>query len=401
MIDAIPNLRHLYAAAEAARRGSISRAADSVHLSQSAVTQGLARLEQIAGARLFDRSGAGICPTEAGRRFVARIERAFRNLKGWQGDIDPGKSDPARQEPLYRRATSTQLRALVAVVEHGGFSLAARDLGRSQPSVYRSAKDLERLCGRELFRRTASTVEPTPLARLMARGASLAFAEIRQGFEEIDELNGRMQGRVAIGCLPLARTSLLPAAITELLETHPSARVKVVDGPYDELLHALLHGRVELVIGALRTPRPTNRVVQEPLFDDPLSIVVRHGHPLLGRSLPDVRELAALDWIVPREGTPARDHFNAFFAARKVAPPVRLVECSSLVTTRGLLLKSDRAALLSVRQAKLDVDSGQLATLSDPLPGTERTIGLTYRRDWQPTTVQSRFVEAVRNAARR
>lgn len=392
----MPNLRHLYAACEAARQGSISRAANSVHLSQSAVTQGIARLEKMAGERLFERTGTGIYPTEAGRRFVVRVERAFQKLKGWQGEVDPG----TEAEPLYRRATSTQLRALVAVVESGGFSLAARELGRSQPSVYRAAKDLERLCGRELFRRTANAVEATPLARLMARSASLAFAEIRQGFEEIDELHGRMQGIVAVGSLPLARTSLLPMAITRLLARHPSARVKVVDGPYDELLHTLLHGGIDLVIGALRLPRPTNQVVQEPLFDDPLSIVVRRGHPLLGARLPDVAALSRLDWIVPREGTPARDHFNAFFAERGIAPPSRLIECSSLVTTRGLLLQSDRAALLSLRQAKLDVGSGQLATLSDPLPGTERTIGLTYRKDWQPTTVQARFIGEVRRSAR-
>ena len=352
----------------------------------------------MAGERLFDRTGSGIYPTEGGRRFVARIERALQKLKALQNELDPER--PERAEPLYRRATSTQLRALVAVVENGGFSLAARELGRSQPSVYRSARDLERLCGRELFRRTANTIEPTSLARLMARCASLAFAEIRQGFEEIDELHGRTQGSVTVGCLPLARTALLPAAITALLATHPSARMKVVDGPYDELLHALLHGRIDVVIGALRIPRPTNQIAQEALFDDPLSIVVRRAHPLLARDLPGVAELAGLEWIVPREGTPARDHFNAFFAEHHVAPPERLIECSSLVTTRGLLLQSDRAALLSVRQARLDVESGQLATLSDPLPGTERTIGLTYRKDWQPTTVQSQFIEAVRSASR-
>jgi DNA-binding transcriptional LysR family regulator len=391
----IPNLRHLYAVAEAARQGSISRAADNVHLSQSAVTQGIARLEKTAGERLFDRTKSGIFPTEAGRQFVVRIERALQKLKALQNEIDPGGSS----EPLYRRTTSTQLRALIAVVENGGFTLAARELGRSQPSVYRSARDFERLCGRELFRRTGTAVEPTAIASAMARSASLAFAEIQQGFEEIDELHGRMQGCVKVGCLPLARTSLLPTSITRLLERHPSARMKVVDGPYNELLHALLHGRIDLVIGALRQPRPTNQVIQEALFDDPLSIVVRRGHPLLSRDLPDVSELAKLDWIVPREGTPARDHFTAFFAGHGIAPPTRLIECSSLVTTRGLLLQSDRAALLSVRQARLDVDSGQLATLSDPLPGTERTIGLTYRRDWQPTTVQREFIDAVRHAS--
>ena len=44
------NLRHLRAFCEAAALGSISRAAEEVHLSQPAVTQAIAKLEEIAGA---------------------------------------------------------------------------------------------------------------------------------------------------------------------------------------------------------------------------------------------------------------------------------------------------------------------------------------------------------------
>ncbi len=397
MFEDIPNLRHLHAAVEIARVGSISLAAANVHLSQSAVTQGIARLESRVGERLFDRTGAGMRATESGQRFVARVERAFQQLKSIENEIAP---EPVRVgEPLHRRVTTTQLRALIAVVAAGGFSLAARELGLSQPSVYRSARELETVCGCSLFRRRSNGVDTTSVARNVARSASLAFAEIRQGFEEVDELHGRMQSRVAVGCLPLARTKLLPDAITKFLSRHPSARVKVVDGPYDELLHALLHGNIDIMIGALRDPRPTHQVVQEPLFDDPLSIVVRRGHPLLRRRASSVAELARLHWIVPREGTPARDHFNTFFVKRGVAPPANPIECSSLVTTRGLLLQSDRAALLSHRQVGPDVEKGYLATLSDPLPGTERSIGLTLRKSWKPTTLQASFLETIRKLA--
>jgi DNA-binding transcriptional LysR family regulator len=400
-MEHMPNLRHLWAAVEIARRGSISKAAASVHLSQSAVTQGLARLEAQAGERLFDRTGAGLSLTEAGQRFVARTERALQKLRSIDDGSDRSQWAPgtvAAPEPLHRQMTSTQLRALVAVVENGGFSLAARELGISQPSVHRAARELEKLCGRPLFHRTGNGVEATPAALQLARYASLAFAEIRQGFEEVDEMHGRMQSRLAVGSLPLARTELLPEAITRLLETHPSARVTVADGSYDELLHALLNGRIDLIIGALRSPSPSRQLVQETLFDDALSIIVRRDHPLLRRDTPDAAELANLGWVVPREGTPARDHFTAYFVERAVEPPSMVIECSSLVATRGLLMKSDRAALLSVRQAKADIDSGQLAILTDPLPGTARPIGLTYRKDWQPTAVQAAFVDELRAA---
>lgn len=402
-MDTVPNLRHLWAAVEIARRGSISKAAAGVHLSQSAVTQGLARLEAQAGERLFDRTGAGLTPTEAGRRFVARAERALQKLRSIDDSsegADPMPHPVTGHGPLHRQVTSTQLRALVAVVEHGGFSLAARELGLSQPSVHRAARELEKLCRRRLFRRRGSGVEVTPAARQLARYASLAFTEIRQGFEEVDEMHGRMQSRLVVGSLPLARTELVPEAISRLLEKHPSARVKVADGSYDELLHALLSGNIDLIVGALRSPSPSRQLVQETLFDDALSIVVRRRHPLLRRSTPDAGELGRLGWIVPREGTPARDHFNAWFAARRIGLPASCIECSSLVATRGLLMKSDRAALLSMRQAKVDIDSGQLAVLTGPLPGTARPIGLTYRKDWQPTAVQAAFVDELWLASR-
>ncbi len=397
MPEDLPNLRHLYATAEIARRGSISKAARQVHLSQSAVTQGLAGLERLAGEQLFTRSGAGLSPTPAGGRFIARVERAFQRLKSIESEISPGRASGA--EPLHRRMTSTQLRALIAVVETGGFSLAARELGLSQASVYRSAKELERLCGSRFFRRTAKGVDATPVAQQLARCASLAFAEVRQGFEEVNELHGRMQSRVAVGCLPLARAQVLPDAVSRLLAAHPSVHVKIVDGPYDELLYGLLNGKLDMIIGALREPPPTSHILQAPLFEDVLSIVVRRDHPLLGGEQPDAAELARLDWVVPREGTPARSHFSAFFSQHGVEAPRRVIECSSLIAARGLLMQSDRAALLSVRQVRLDIESGQLALLCGPLPGTARPIGLTVRRDWQPTGVQSAFIEEVRRAS--
>ena len=55
-------------------------------------------------------------------------------------------------------------------------------------------------------------------------------------------------------------------------------------------------------------------------------------------------------------------------------------------------MNSNRAAILSARQVELEVASSQLAVLPYPLIGTERSIGVTTLRGWQPTEIQSRFV---------
>ena len=50
--------------------GSISKAAERVHISQSALSQSLAKLEQELGTPLFERSDKRWVPTEAGDLYL-------------------------------------------------------------------------------------------------------------------------------------------------------------------------------------------------------------------------------------------------------------------------------------------------------------------------------------------
>lgn len=394
----LPNIRHLTALLSIEECGSISSAAEKVHLSQPALTQALNKIETAAGSPLFERSAAGMAPTEAGSALLERIRRARDYLRSMDKAVS-GDSRQSGERRFHQLLTTAQLRALIAVVEQNSISLAAARLNLAQPSVQRAAREMEALSedisGQPLFIRTAQGVDATALARRLARLASLALAEIRQGFDDIGELRGQMNGRLAIGSLPLARTRLVPAAVTRLLEQYPDARVSIVDGPYEQLLNDLLHTRVDLIIGALR-PQPVREIEQEFLFDDPLSVVVRAGHPLAGKRRLSLGQLGNIDWIAPRQGTPARERFHRLFSASGLEPPRHVIECSSSVATRSLLLQSDRAALLSRRQVELELQSGLLALLPTRLAAV-RPIGLSLRKHWKPTRIQARFLAILKD----
>ena len=389
------NLRHFFALNEMARAGSLSAASEHLHMSQSALTQALRKIESSAGTLLFERTSFGITPTQAGQLLVRRSRRALDLLNRTVREIrQPEANNPEPKAP-NRHITASQLKALIAIVQTGGYSLAARQLGRAQPTVYRAARDLEASAGTQLFRRTGKGVVVSRSARLMARNAALMFVEIRQGFEEIREQQGHMRSRISVGCLPLARVELLPRVVGLLLQTYPEASVSILDSPYAEQLQALRYGQIDWIIGALRDPIPTSSIVQQHLFDEPLVIVVRTGHPMLTMATPSPTALAKLEWIAPREHTPARDLFTNFFRHNNVAAPLRIIECSSLITTRGLLQDSDRAALLSPSQVRRDIATMQLAKLGRELPNTNRPIGMTVRSDWQPTVVQAEFTRII------
>jgi len=394
-------LRRLWAALAVFETGSALKAAALSHISQSAITNAVAACESDLGVTLFERSSRGMTPTQAGAVWCPRIAAAADYLKEAEAALQHWKRRSPM--PIQKLVTETQLRALSAVIETGGFSQAARQLGVSQPSVHRAARELETLCGVPLWRREGSHVEPTNEARTLARFGDLCFSEISLAHEAVREIQGIMEGTLRIGALPLARSQWLPKALAATLKAFPDARVAIVDGPYNEQVTALRHGRIDFLLGALRKVPPDN-LTQERLFSDPLLILIRATHPLApgfdsrtDKLTPE--QLGSLSWILPRTGTPGRSNFETFMAAKGLPSPHRVIESSSLVATREILLRSDYAAILSAQQVEAEVSSGLLKVMGPPLTGSNRDIGITTRSGFLPTRLHETFLGKLRNAA--
>lgn len=396
-----PSLRQLGVFLELARGRSVSAAAAAVHLSQPAVSQILARLEATCSARLFERTGRGLELTPAGELLRLRAQRAREQIRDGLADAGHARAPERRGAAADpgRALTTAQFQALAAVAAHGGFAAAARVTGKSRPSLHRALRQLERRLGIALVETTTFGVRPTREAERFARRVRLAFAEVAQARTEIDALRGLDTGRTVIGAMPLSRSGIVPAATLEFCAQYPGHEVAILEGAYETLLDALCNGRADLLVGALRERLPVADVEQVHLFDDPLAIVVRAGHPLAARRALDARVLAAYPWIVPRAGSPLRRRFEELFRRARLAPPSAVIECNSMVAARELLLRSDRVTLLSAHQMSREIAAGLLTALPHPNGRVVRPIGLTVRRDWQPTAAQQALVEALRRQA--
>lgn len=387
---------------EVSDAGGISAAAHRIHLSQPAVTQAIAGLEARFGARLLERRPEGMFPTPEGEVLLTRVRRLFDTLAdGAARAIRLAARRDGRPVPgFHTRVTAAQLRALVTIREAGNFSLAARMLGISQPSIHRAGRDLEKLSGLRLFLPGRGGIELTPQAEAFARAVKLAEAELAQGLDELTRLRGQDATRIAVGSMPLSRTEILPAACDALLKAVEGAQIRCVDAPYGELLRALRYGDLDVLIGALRDPLPTDDVVQEPLLEDTLAVMARPGHPLAGRAGLDLEDALAYPWIAPPKETPAGSYlFRTLGIGRMDATPVRVVS-SSMVLVRAMLGRGDYLTVLSPRQAAVEVAQGLMVPLDLPLPGSARWIGLTTRAGWMPTPTQARFLDLIRDAAR-
>ncbi|HEX8757042.1 MAG TPA: LysR family transcriptional regulator [Steroidobacteraceae bacterium] len=399
----IPNLRHLSVFCTVARLGSVSAAARAAHLSQPAVTQAVGSLEEDFGSALFERTVRGMELTEAGRHCAGRVASALQRLQAAVAAAGPGAQAQGGAGGIHG-ITSRQLQALVAAIDAGGFGPAARLVGMTRATIQRAARELEQRMGVVLFETTSHGLRPTREALRLGLQVQLAMAELAQARAEVAAAVGGESGRTVIGAMPLGRSFMVPETVLRFAALRPQHRVSILDGPYENLLDALRRGRADVLVGALREQIPPD-VLQEPLFDDPLAIIVRRGHPLAkmsggGRRAPPAEALIRFAWIAPRSGSPLHRHFERLFSGARTAPPAAAIECNSLIAARALLLRSDRAMLLSEQQARHELAAGELVALPHPAGRVVRAIGLTLRRDWQPTAAQAELLDILREVAR-
>jgi LysR family transcriptional regulator, regulator for genes of the gallate degradation pathway len=398
---AVPSLRQLRAFETVARLESVSGAAREVNLSQPALTESLHALEVRLETRLFERRRSGCYTTELGAVLLPRVRRFFDYIRSALTEPAVGAPFAGRQniDGIINKLTRPQLRSLIAISENQSFQAAARWLGIAEPSLQRSAKELERELRRTLYRRTASGMTTTLLGSELARRFQLALREIEYGLEEVHAAQGIVISRLAIGNIPHSNNQMLSTAINGLLSEHPSAHVRVIDGHYEALLHDLRAGKLDFLFGVLRRPDWVPDVKEELLFSNPYVVVARKNHPLTSAKGLTLSDLSRYDWIMPGPGTPRQQAFERMFAVTPKHPRVS-IETTSMQIYRAVLASTDRLTLMSKVESELN-DDNTLAVLPVKSPHLSRVDGVATRLDWQPTSIHQQFLDLLRVQARR
>jgi LysR family transcriptional regulator, regulator for genes of the gallate degradation pathway len=179
----------------------------------------LTQLETVLAVTLLERRRNGSFPTPLGSVLLPRVARLFAHIQSALRDPVVGASLSGREttKSVENKITDTHIRSLTAIAECGSFAAAARRLNISQPSLHRSARDLERVVRRSLYQRIARGLAPTDHASELARRLKVALRELDYGIEEIRAAQGVFTSRITVGNIPHSGTHLLSTTITRFL----------------------------------------------------------------------------------------------------------------------------------------------------------------------------------------
>ncbi|WP_043834818.1 LysR family transcriptional regulator [Muricoccus aerilatus] len=281
---------------------------------------------------------------------------------------------------LDQRLKLHHLRAVEAIAVQRSLLRASATLGISQPALTRTLQDLEEITGQRLFDRLPRGVRATEAGTLLATSARRILAELRRLDEELDRLSEPGGGTVAIGTLPVAATGVLPGALTRLTAEHPGIRVRLEQGRTEELLPKLAAGEIDLIVGRLYEPAVPDGFPREPLWEEPISVLVRAGHPVL--DLPEItpEALRRYELILPTVSQRVGQEIEGLVALLDLAPTTSL-RSSSYGFIREMLHATDLIAVMPRLMMAGDLLRGTLRVVPLLAPAPPRPAGLILPQD--------------------
>ncbi len=121
-----------------------------------------------------------------------------------------------------------QIRALLATIEEGSFSAAARALGQTQPTLSRQIAALEADLGITLFERNRRATVPTGAAlELVEHVRSMGEAAQRISLTASGQ-SSAVEGRVTVTATNIMASFYLPPIIKRIREEAPGIRLEII-----------------------------------------------------------------------------------------------------------------------------------------------------------------------------
>lgn len=290
-----------------------------------------------------------------------------------------------------------QMLDLLAVVDHGGVTAAAKIMNVSQPALTRSIRQLEESLGVALLERKGRGVAPTRFGLSMAQHARTIEAELRHATRDLTDLRKAEGGHLSIGGSPIGMATLIAPALAKLQGKWPGLTVDVRNDPFQAQLDALERGDVDILIGALAgADIQREHLVEEVLFQNHLSVVVGDGHPLTRRRGLSFADLTEEAWIIARGSASIGQLVANEFRFEGVDPPVFTVETDSILCVKGLLQSGNFICANPPELFASEIERGILKVLPIKWHSGARPVGFILREHGTVTPAMAALLDALR-----
>ncbi len=272
---------------------------------------------------------------------------------------------------MYRDMDLNLLKVFLAVYRYRSITLAAEEMGMTQPGVSGLLKRLQQQLGVQLFVRSGRGIAPTHQAQELVRQIEPALTQINNALEGIETFSTARPRKFVVYTSEPMMLMLLPRIEADKslgkvsIELHPTLTSE------EQLIHSLNQQQADLAIDFANYSAPS--FFSEYLFDDDICIIARKGHPRVSGKI-SLRQFYRERHVtikMRREDAYLADYYTEeSLNERKVA-----AECDSLVSQMSMVATSDCVAATASSVARLFADKMDIQVLETPFT----SIPIRYR----------------------
>ncbi|MBY5851572.1 LysR family transcriptional regulator [Rhizobium ruizarguesonis] len=202
----------------------------------------------------------------------------------------------------FRRLDMNLILVFGVLYAQRSVTVAARELGMSQPTISAALNKMRIFFKDELFVRRAGSMQPTPFADSIADPVSRILETIRNELLQEKSFDPATTDRVfSVSMSDIGELVWLPTLLRVLRDEAPNASIRCVSLRPTELKDAMANGSLDLAVGYFPDLSEAS-FFQQKLFDHPFACIVRRDHPRIGDAISAEQFLEAEHAIVAAEG---------------------------------------------------------------------------------------------------
>ncbi len=270
-----------------------------------------------------------------------------------------------------------ELQYLVTLADLRHFGRAAEACFVSQPTLSTQIRKLEDELGVQLVERAPRQIMLTDAGAEIVERARTVLRDVEQIKEVARRTRDPEAGSIRLGVFPTLGPYLLPHIVPEINHQYPKLELLLLEDKTEQLLDWLRDGQIDAALLAL--PVDDDRLVVEPLFDEPFVVAVPQQHELAKRRTVSMDDLRDHTLLLLEDGHCLRD--QALDVCQMASANERQgFRATSLETLRQMVATGVGATLLPTLATKVPESGNKIVIRKFKGAPPGRTIGLVWRR---------------------
>lgn len=290
--------------------------------------------------------------------------------------------------------------SFVEIAKRGSFSEAAKALNFSQPALSFHIQALEKIYGETLFDRSGNKIRLTEAGKAFLSYAKEIVRTNKHLVESLNELKGRVGGRLALGASTIPGEYILPKLLGKFIVLFPEVKPSMEIADTDIIIHKIKDHEIDLGFVGAHPPEVNLQTI--PFAEDNLVLICPANHRLAKKRAVAIKQLFKEPFILREEGSGTRATLEKALQ-KKMLSTKNLHIIMELGSTQAIMTAVESGlgvSIVSRWAIEKEVALNRLTAQEIEDLDLSRHLFLTFNKERPLTRVQKEFIDFVTGETR-